>query len=178
MVRGRNTARKSLYVPTKSTCPVPLNHVSPERKTEFHLETGEPDLIEDRWTDKNVTLIEKPWTGHAQFLIDSAPKTSAPSLDRPVPSSSSSASKKAVDRPSRDLPVAVPDDSQDTKEPKDGDPLIDPPPTLPIALARIHKHLPKKRELLKLHMKHHHMSYEQLRHRTHSLRLPNETYEL
>ena len=59
LIRVRNAARKALYVPTKATWPVPLDHLSPEGKTEFKLETGEPDTIEGRWTDKSVAPVEK-----------------------------------------------------------------------------------------------------------------------
>ena len=164
LIRVHNTARKSLYVPTKSTCPVPLEHLLPERKTEFQLETGEPDMIEDRWTDKNVAPIEKPWTGRTQFTITDSPAAPVPILDRTVPSSSSSRGKKKDDKDADDLPVVIQEDeSQDNKEPKDSDPFTDPPPSLPIALARIHKRLSNKKELLKLRVKHHHMSYEQFK---------------
>lgn len=112
-------------------------------------------------TGENVAPMEKPWTGKTQIVTDESPKIRTPILDEPVPSSSSSSNKEPVDKPSCGLPVIISADTRDTKEPKDDDPFIDPPPTLPIAMARIHKRLYSKKELLKPQMKHHHMSFEQ-----------------
>ena len=176
-----NTARKSLYVPTKSTCPVPLDHLLPERKTEFQLETGEPDMIEDRWTDKNIAPIEKPLTGRTHFTIADTPATTVPILDRAVPSSSSSSGKKKDDK--RTLMIF----RSCTKNRKNLRTLQSPRTAIHSLILHLRCLLlwpefisvfSNKKELLKLHMKHHHMSYEQFKHRTHALHLPTETYDL
>lgn len=49
--------------------------------------------------------------------------------------------------------------------------------TLPIALKRIHDKLQSPTELLKLHLKHYHMSTEQFKGRTSALKLPKEIYD-
>eukprot|EP00438_Fugacium_kawagutii_P014944 Skav228845 [mRNA] locus=scaffold2630:88:7077:+ [translate_table: standard] len=48
---------------------------------------------------------------------------------------------------------------------------------LPVALQRIHDKLQSPTELLKLHLKHYHMSTEQFRRRTSALKLPKEIYD-
>lgn len=48
---------------------------------------------------------------------------------------------------------------------------------LPLALQRTHAKLQSPTELLKLHLKHHHMSTEQFKRRTSALKLPKEIYE-
>ena len=49
--------------------------------------------------------------------------------------------------------------------------------TLPLALQRIHEKLPHPTELLKLHLKHYHMSTEQFKKRTSALKIPTKIYE-
>jgi hypothetical protein len=49
--------------------------------------------------------------------------------------------------------------------------------TLSLALQRIHAKLQSPTELLKLHLKHYHMSTEQFRRRTSALKLPKEIYD-
>ncbi len=51
------------------------------------------------------------------------------------------------------------------------------PGGLPIALRRIHQKLSKDVELLKLHLKHYHMTPSQFRRRTNLLQLPEEIYK-
>ena len=48
---------------------------------------------------------------------------------------------------------------------------------LPLALQRIHAKLSSPTELLKLHLKHYHMSPEQFRRRSSALQLPKEIYD-
>eukprot|EP00435_Cladocopium_sp_Y103_P027258 s376_g6.t1 len=59
---------------------------------------------------------------------------------------------------------------EDKKEPM-------PKGTLSLALQRIHEKLQSPTELLKLHLKHYHMSTEQFKRRTSALKLPKEIYE-
>ena len=49
--------------------------------------------------------------------------------------------------------------------------------TLSLALQRIHDKLQSPTELLKLHLKHYHMTSEQLKRRTSALKLPKEIYD-
>ena len=49
--------------------------------------------------------------------------------------------------------------------------------TLPTALQLLHKRLNRRTELLKLHLKHYHMSASQFRRRTSELVLPKEIYD-
>ena len=58
-------------------------------------------------------------------------------------------------------------------EPQDGN-----PEGFPIALRRVHEKLKDKSELLKLHLKHYHMTLEQFKKRTSALRLPAAIYDL
>eukprot|EP00435_Cladocopium_sp_Y103_P010623 s782_g2.t1 len=59
---------------------------------------------------------------------------------------------------------------EDKKEPM-------PKGTLSLALQRIHEKLQSPTELLKLHLKHYHMSTEQFKRRTSALKLPKEIYD-
>ena len=49
--------------------------------------------------------------------------------------------------------------------------------TLPLALHRIHEKLSHPTELLKLHLKHYHMSIEQFKKRASALKIPAKIYE-
>ena len=49
--------------------------------------------------------------------------------------------------------------------------------TLSLALQRIHDKLQSPTELLKLHLKHYHMTTEQFKRRTSALKLPKEIYD-
>ena len=49
--------------------------------------------------------------------------------------------------------------------------------TLSLALQRIHDKLQSPTELLKLHLKHYHMTTEQFQRRTSALKLPKEIYD-
>ena len=68
------------------------------------------------------------------------------------------AAEPAADQPAAEEPAPVP-------EPQAG-------PLLPLSLRRIHEKLSKDTELLKLHIKHYHMSTTQFRRRTSQLKLP------
>lgn len=52
-----------------------------------------------------------------------------------------------------------------------------PPMTLPLALKRIHDKLQSPTELLKLRLKHYHVSTERFKRRTSTLKLPKEIYD-
>ena len=50
--------------------------------------------------------------------------------------------------------------------------------SIPLALKRIHDKLSSPTELLKLHLKHYHMSTEQFKRRTSAVKIPASIYEL
>ena len=98
-----------------------------------------------------------------------------PDLDQPIadepPAPSSSSKPKKV---TKAKPVVVEDDPEvpvsQKKEPKIK-------ADLPLALRRIHQKLESPVELLKLHLKHYHMSSDQFRKRTSALKIPEEIYQ-
>ena len=105
-----------------------------------------------------------------------------------IPSSGSGAEKPDVPPAALDMPVK-PDPQEETKEETKAD--VKPIPTtvhrekkapkvsvtLPLALQRIHEKLSHPTELLKLHLKHYHMSTEQFKKRTSALKNPAKIYE-
>ena len=86
---------------------------------------------------------------------------------------------------------APPDGEEERPEPQDVEPKLEvkeeekvpekkepsPSANLPLALRRIHEKLESPTELLKLHLKHYHMSTDQFKRRTSALKLPKEIYE-
>ena len=86
---------------------------------------------------------------------------------------------------------APPDGEVERPEPQDVEPKLEvkeeekvpekkepsPSANLPLALRRIHEKLESPTELLKLHLKHYHMSTDQFKRRTSALKLPKEIYE-
>ena len=69
------------------------------------------------------------------------------------------------------LPEPLTGDSVKPSEPQAPDPAM-----LPLSLRRIHSKLQNETELLKLHLKHFHMSLEQFKRRTSALNLPDSVY--
>ena len=65
-----------------------------------------------------------------------------------------------------------------TIEPDPATPSEEEPPSLPLALGRIHQRLSKPEELKKLYLQHHHMTTNQFRFRTRALHLPKSIYDL
>ena len=98
------------------------------------------------------------------------PDLDQPIADEPPAPSSSSKPKNAT----KAKPVVVEDDPEvpvsQKKEPKIK-------ADLPLALRRIHQKLESPVELLKLHLKHYHMSSDQFRKRTSALKIPEEIYQ-
>ena len=68
----------------------------------------------------------------------------------------------------------VKEEEEKLPEKKEPSPSAD----LPLALRRIHEKLESPTELLKLHLKHYHMSTDQFKRRTAALKLPKEIYEM
>ena len=101
-----------------------------------------------------------------------------------IPSSSSGAEGPGVPPASQDEPVK-PDPQEETKEGVKPEPttvLIEKKApkvsmTLPLALHRIHEKLSHPTELLKLHLKHYHLSTEQFKKRASALKIPAKIYE-
>ena len=88
------------------------------------------------------------------------------------PSTSPSSSKP---KPGPKPKQVVVEDVEDVPVSQKKDPKIK--ADLPIALRRIHQKLRSPVELLKLHLKHYHMSTDQFRKRTSALKIPEETYQ-
>ena len=86
---------------------------------------------------------------------------------------------------------AQPDGEEERPEPQDVEPKSEvkeeetvpekkepsPSANLPLALRRFHEKLESPTELLKLHLKHYHMSTDQFKRRTSALKLPKEIYD-
>ena len=90
-------------------------------------------------------------------------------VTEPPPASSSSKPKKET----KNKPIIVEDGAPESQK-KDPKVKAD----LPLALRRIHQKLESPVELLKLHLKHYHMSTDQFRKRTSALKIPEETYQI
>ena len=122
-------------------------------------------------TKKNV---KKPISSDTKIEVPSAPFQ--PDEQTMVASGPSSGSKDGV-RPRRD---PQPEEKLEVKqEPKvefkvEEKKKPSPKGALSLALQRAHDKLQSSTELLKLHLKHYHMSTEQFKGRTSALKLPNE----
>ena len=101
-----------------------------------------------------------------------------------IPSSSSTGDKS---KPSEPAPVIaprsetpVPPEKQEVKTEVKVEERKEPgnSVSIPLALKRIHDKLSSPTELLKLHLKHYHMSTEQFKRRTSALKIPASIYEL
>ena len=114
---------------------------------------------------KNVEPLEKPWTGKTLFKISTGGET----VDKPVVESKNPNASSSTAPPPADA-------SKETAETIEDD-LLDNPPSLPAALARIHARLAKRPELVKLQQKNYHMNMEQFKFRTKALHLPKSIYE-
>lgn len=86
---------------------------------------------------------------------------------------------------SRELPADSPGPqpvevrSEEVKQEEKVEERKEPSPsmTLPLALYRIHQKLSSPTELLKLHLKHYHMSLDKFKKRTSALKLPKDIYD-
>ena len=94
-----------------------------------------------------------------------------PDLDQPLaddpPAPSSSSRPKNATKVAEDVPEVPVSQKKEPKIKAD----------LPVALKRIHQKLESPVELLKLHLKHYHMSSDQFRKRTSALKIPEEIYQ-
>ena len=72
LIRQHRVPRKNLYVPTKKECPLPIEHLKPERHTEAKFENEEIVHCHhhDNCRTKDVAPFEKMWTGRIRFIID------------------------------------------------------------------------------------------------------------
>ena len=77
--------------------------------------------------------------------------------------------------PQDDMPKSEVKKEEEEKVPERKEPS--PSANLPLALRRIHEKLESPTELLKLHLKHYHMSTDQFKRRTSALKLPKEIYD-
>ena len=123
---------------------------------------------------KNVKKLIQP---DSKLEVPSQPFD--PDDEPMVASGPSSGSKDGV--PRRREPQ-IEEDTEIKPEPKvevKNEEKKEPPPkgTLSLALQRIHDKLQSPTELLKLHLKHYHMTTEQFKRRTSALKLPKEIYE-
>ena len=131
-----------------------------------------------------------------RHTIKMKPRTSADDKVRTIPtetpdvgfrpSGSASSSRRAPD-----VEIVEKDDEEarpDSREPVPDEPKVEEKKepgkikpkstvTMPIALKRIHDKLSSPTELLRLHLKHYHMSTDQLRRRTSELKLPEDIYK-
>ena len=98
------------------------------------------------------------------------PDSDEPIADEPTEASSSSKPKKDT----RVKQVVI-EDVPEVPVSQKKDPKIK--ADLPLALKRIHQKLESPVELLKLHLKHYHMSSDQFRKRTSALKIPEEIYQ-
>ena len=78
--------------------------------------------------------------------------------------------------PGLEPPLGVSSDDSSPHERSEGN--LQKPKKTTSAMFQIHSRLRNPAELLKLHLKHDHMSFAQFRHRTSSLRLPEDIHEL
>ena len=69
LIRVHVVPRKAMYIPIKKTCPVPVEHLTPERITEADFENEETVVHNDNWKTKAVAPFEKLWTGRTKFVI-------------------------------------------------------------------------------------------------------------
>ena len=157
----REPQKREKIVPRK---PVPLDKsiTAPEASTpapthRLKTKSQASSKPEQRLDDIKETELETP-------------DLDQPIADEPPAPSSSSKPKNAT----KAKPVVVEDDPEvpvsQKKEPKIK-------ADLPLALRRIHQKLESPVELLKLHLKHYHMSSDQFRKRTSALKIPEEIYQ-
>eukprot|EP00439_Symbiodinium_sp_Y106_P066001 s314_g10.t1 len=156
---------------------------NPAKKTEKHIASG------DAKVDPPSKLISMPppakkVTPPTYRKTEKSPDFGTPFEHSKIPSSSTGAEKPDVPPAEPDMPVK-PDPQEESKED------VKPIPTtvhrekkapkvsvtLPLALQRIHEKLSHPTELLKLHLKHYHMSTEQFKKRTSALKIPAKIYE-
>ena len=162
LIRVHITQRRHLFVPQEKNCPISVKTLTNNRTTEATFENDESIVSNDTWRGKASEPFEKPWTGKTLFQI----KTGGDSVDKVIPLSQN---------PNASSSNALPPESTSKEEIVDD--IFDNPPTLPVALARIHARLAKKPELVKLHQKHYHMNMEQFKFRTKALHLPKNIFE-
>ena len=155
----------------------------PAKKPDKHIASG------DAKVDPPSKLISMPppakkVTPPIYRKTEKSPDFGTPFEHSKIPSSSSGAEKPDVPPAEPDMPVK-PDPQEESKED------VKPIPTtvhrekkapkvsvtLPLALQRIHEKLSHPTELLKLHLKHYHMSTEQFKERTSALKIPAKIYE-
>ena len=92
-----------------------------------------------------------------------------------VPKAKPKAKAKAKQKPT----TATPETEQQSGNPEPQPDAVPAPvePRLPLGLRRIHEKLNSDVELLKIHLKHYHMSLEQFRRRTNQLKLPETVFK-
>ena len=139
---------KNISVP-ESSAPAPTHRL----KTKSHATSKPKQRLDDtKETELEIPDLDQP-------LAD----------EPPAPSSSSKPKKdtKAKQGIAEDVPEVPVSQKKEPKVKAD----------LPLALRRIHQKLESPVELLKLHLKHYHMSSDQFRKRTSALKIPEEIYQ-
>ena len=135
----------------------------------------EPTL---RLTKKMTTAVEKP-NPKVVAKKQPDPDSAAPILRQPrAPDQTSGPSSSSWERPAEAGPDPQPAEakSEEVKQDVRVEERKEPSSsmTLPLALQRIHQKLSSPTELLKLHLKHYHMSLDQFKKRTSALKIPKE----
>ena len=135
----------------------------------------EPTL---RLTKKTTTVVEKP-SPKLVAKKQPDPDSAVPILRQPrAPDQTSGPSSSSWERPAEVGPDPQPAEakSEEVKQDVRVEEREEPSSsmTLPLALQRIHQKLSSPTELLKLHLKHYHMSLDQFKKRTSALKIPKE----
>ena len=125
-------------------------------------------------TTKSKSVLQKILSPDTKLDVPDKPFEEPPMKS----SGQSSGSKDGIPA----SPEPQPDEHEVKTEPKEPiktEPVRESPSkgTLSLALQRIHEKLQSPTELLKLHLKHYHMSTEQFKKRTSALKLPKEIYD-
>ena len=151
----------------------PIKKVAGNSKKPEHAPAEEPKSAK-AVPKKNV---KKPMQPDSKLEVPSQPFD--PDDEPMVASGPSSGSKDGVPRrrepqPEEDMEIK-PEPKVEVKLEEKKEPS--PKGTLSLALERIHDKLQSPTELLKLHLKHYHMSTEQFKRRTSALKLPKIIYD-
>ena len=164
---GTSSAPSEPSAPSK---PVSKRHTkkkpsdSSEPKLKPIAEVPNPDVSVDKKQDPSDDVSDVYTPTHAGDRPESEPEFQ-PDADEPPMKEQ----KNEIKREDERKEVSQEEKVLEKKEPQ-------PKKNLPLALQRIHKKLSSPVELLKLHLKHYHMSTEQFRKRTSALKIPEEIY--
>eukprot|EP00435_Cladocopium_sp_Y103_P032963 s108_g8.t1 len=124
-------------------------------------------------------VAKKPIPADTPLDAPDKPSIFSDPEDPPDPQMVSSGSSSGHKDPDPSAPEPQPEAKTEPKVEVQVEDKKEPMPkgTLSFARQRIHEKLQSPAELLKLHLKHYHMSTEQLKRRTSALKLPKEIYD-